>query len=147
MSIVADVAALEVTCHAGGRGLESRRSRFLKRLQIGTSVACIGAEAGEPGGKRAAAVRRLAARPVRKHLQIREDRLLSVQLAAERRKDCPLRRRMTSGQIWRDDAHLTVRVYLALEDSVWTAGRSAWARRASARSRAKTSANANCLTK
>jgi hypothetical protein len=32
-SALVDVAA-EVACHAGGRGFESRRSRFLKRLQI-----------------------------------------------------------------------------------------------------------------
>ena len=34
--IVVHVAILEVACHAGGRGFESRRSRFLKHLQMGT---------------------------------------------------------------------------------------------------------------
>jgi hypothetical protein len=36
---VVHVVILEVACHAGGRGFESRRSRLSKCLQIGT-ISC-----------------------------------------------------------------------------------------------------------
>jgi hypothetical protein len=53
--IVVHLATLEVSCHAGGRGFESRRSRLRICLQMRSFVVSIGAGGVLPGSSRAAA--------------------------------------------------------------------------------------------